>query len=610
MLTFFLQSIRVVFSVMFGIVYDQVFAGTPGPLLVVSNLLLLAAFIAPAFGPRRPGPIALAVFASAVAIGRVALSINQADVRYWGSLLVLAASGLYLATLLRAARPVVLPGLAAALLIDQVLRALGSTYDISLRQAWLPIQVAWSAGLVILAVWRSRQADGQGGVYAGFGWLRGLALGGILFLETSLLALPNAAARWSGWPYPLIALLLLAATLLPVTGRLRREVLPVLCRRPWARIALASVLMIALAAGYFLDGFIAAIALVLAQMAAMFELVCILDGASSRISQPGPRLALGLLFLLILNYLNAFAFTYPYALPFMRGLGWVVYLMAAALPGLSLVRQRSALKTADQPFLPPAWALAGSLIVLAAVAISAWPRPAAQIPATGPVRIATYNMHYGYDVFWHFTLEDIARTIEESGANVVALQEVDTGRMTSYGVDDALYLSRRLRMDAMYLPAVEHLTGIAVLYNGPAEGENMRLLTSLQEQTGVIRVQLRANGQPFSAYGIWMGLSDEDTLRQIREALEFTGDQGPASFGGDFNAEDESPVIEAVQQAGFQDPFTTLGIDPVPFTDPAIAPDVRIDYVWLRELRPLRAWVSDSLASDHRMVVVEVEPGR
>jgi endonuclease/exonuclease/phosphatase (EEP) superfamily protein YafD len=49
-----------------------------------------------------------------------------------------------------------------------------------------------------------------------------------------------------------------------------------------------------------------------------------------------------------------------------------------------------------------------------------------------------------------------------------------------------------------------------------------------------------------------------------------------------------------------------LGISPAPFTSPAIDPESRIDFVFVRDLIPVDAWVSESLASDHRMVVVEL----
>lgn len=203
-------------------------------------------------------------------------------------------------------------------------------------------------------------------------------------------------------------------------------------------------------------------------------------------------------------------------------------------------------------------------------------------------------------------LEEMAQAIESADVDVIALQEVDAGRMTSYAVDDALYLARRLRMNVAYLPAVEHLTGIALLYRGPEVPMDQRLLTSLQEQTGIVGVRLGLKGKHIYAYGIWMGLSEEDTQRQITEALQFIGEKSPATFGGDFNAIPNSPVTEAIEDAGFVDPFIALDITPAPPTSPAVNPKVRIDFVWLRDLTPLRAWVSDSLASDHRMVVVEV----
>lgn len=46
------------------------------------------------------------------------------------------------------------------------------------------------------------------------------------------------------------------------------------------------------------------------------------------------------------------------------------------------------------------------------------------------------------------------------------------------------------------------------------------LVTSQQEQTGVVHVRLEVSGMPLDAFGIWMGLSKEDSQTQIREALD------------------------------------------------------------------------------------------
>lgn len=239
--------------------------------------------------------------------------------------------------------------------------------------------------------------------------------------------------------------------------------------------------------------------------------------------------------------------------------------------------------------------------------ISVWPQDITPFPQNGEVVAGTYNIHYGYDEPWHLSLEAQAKTIEESGADIIALQEVDTGRMTSYSIDNAYYLARRLHMNVVYLPTVEHLTGIALLHRGEAVETDGQWITSTQEQTGIVYALLMSGDLPVHAFGSWIGLSNEDTSNQIYEALAYIGDRAPAVFGGDFNSDPGSPVTQEIIAVGFMDPFTVLGIVPAPKTSPAINPLKRIDYVWTRGMAPLDAWVPDSAASDHRMVVTKVK---
>ena len=605
-LLFFLQGLRVIFSVLFGIIYDQVFEGPIDAWLIVSNLLVIAALIAPALTPRQAPGRWLAVFAVLAALFRVGLTVNDADIRYWGSLATLTFSGLYMSGLLRMDRPMFTTGLVSALAVDQLLRVVGHTYDLSLRPEWLPAQVLWAALVGIVTIWLSRRTHDEESYPGGLTWLDGLALGGFLFLEMSLLALPNGVARWSDTPYPMIAPLLIMVTLLPLIPEVNSWIRRI-CQEARVRSGLAAILVLGLLIGYFATGVLAGLVLLVGQAAVLMLLVSTLGGSKVEMSPAGSRLALGLFLFLLLNFFNAFAFTYPYVLPLMRGLGWAIYLAAGLVMGLWVVVGDLAEDDMPSPMVDSVLIGLASLAAVAISILAVWPLPTESLAKSGVLRAATYNIHYGYDDEWHFMLEEMAQAIEEADVDVVVLQEVDTGRITSLFVDDALYLAKRLRMNTAYLPTVEHLTGIALLYRGPAAPMDWRLLTSLQEQTGIVHVNLDHLGRPVHAYGIWMGLSEEDTERQIKEALDFIDDRSPATFGGDFNAKMGSPVADAVETAGFIDPFTALGIDPAPPTSPAIQPKSRIDFLWLRGLLPSKAWVSESLASDHRMVVVEVE---
>jgi hypothetical protein len=231
-----------------------------------------------------------------------------------------------------------------------------------------------------------------------------------------------------------------------------------------ARFGLGGVLVFLLLVGYFFKGLGGALMLLATQGAALAALAGLCYQDSERSRAPGLQLALGLLFFLLLNFFNAFAFTYPYVLPFLRGLGWLVYLVAALAIGLGVLSPPTLVRITSEPNGRPIVLFIGGVAALALTVVSVWPHPVDPLPETGRLRVATYNIHYGYDTDWHFNLEEIAQTIEQEGADIVALQEVDTGRMTSYCVDDALYLARRLRMNVAYLPTVEHLTGIALLF--------------------------------------------------------------------------------------------------------------------------------------------------
>jgi endonuclease/exonuclease/phosphatase family metal-dependent hydrolase len=604
---FFYQAICVLFSVLFGVIYDALFAEivpmtNVGLLLVVVILALLTPLLAPQRPKRRR--TALLVGAVVVFLARIPLTLNDPRSRLLGSILIIAATGLYLTTQLRHGPRQVSRALVLALVVDQVLRAAGVTWDVTLREVWLPGQIVVSLVLCLLAGWLHRQRPSkQRSTGIALGLSFSLFWGAWLFLESSLLNYPNAMARWSGAEYGLFASSWPFVLLLTFLGDDFFRI-----RRGWIGGAILLVLLLAgLALGTLLSGIPAYLSLIVAQLALLCLLLSYLSSRKARqVDQLGPGLSLGGILFLILSFAYAFAFTYAYTLDLFRGMGLPILLLAGflvSLPALGLPAVRGPL-----PRLSWARVLAiagASAVAILVVFLSAAPPWQSQPAAGEPLRVATYNIHYGYDTDWHLSLEAQAQTIERAGAGVVALQEVDTGRPTSYMIDDALWLARRLDMEVVYLPCIEHLTGIALLSRYPVLDSDTLLLPSDLEQTGIIWAELDIGGTPVNAFAIWMGLKPEERARQIDAALPFiAAHPGPAVFGGDFNSTPDSPIYARIASAGFVDPFVALQLGSPP-TDPAVNPVKRIDFVWLRGLPPVAAQVADSTASDHRLVVVK-----
>jgi endonuclease/exonuclease/phosphatase family metal-dependent hydrolase len=86
------------------------------------------------------------------------------------------------------------------------------------------------------------------------------------------------------------------------------------------------------------------------------------------------------------------------------------------------------------------------------------------------LRVMTYNMHSGRGTDDRYDLGRVAEVIASFAPDVLALQEVDVGRVRSGAVDQAEELGHRLAMDVHFAPAIERGAeryGIATLSRIP-----------------------------------------------------------------------------------------------------------------------------------------------
>jgi endonuclease/exonuclease/phosphatase family metal-dependent hydrolase len=525
--------------------------------------------------------------------------------------------------------------------LDQVIRTYGGSVDLTWDGTFLPIQAGISLVLFLLTVlnlWlegrERRHPDYQAPPKTQIAGWGAVALGGLLYLEFAILGLPNTLARRAGGDGVVLAPYLVVATLLPLVPAVRelaRRFLVIFDAqwRGWVWFLLTGLLFVV---GYRFQGSPAAIALLVAQFLLCLSWWWLVQPAEGRGNFSGAALTIGLILFLVLS--GADYFTYDYAFvrglqePFgglvrgFRGLGLAVVIVAVLLVNLPAIVARKRL-----PFRGGRFAESGIILLSVALAGGVTYSFASPIFVQPPsrldrLRIVTLNLHGGYSLYFDQNLNEIALEIQKNGADVVLLQEVETGRMVSYGVDQVAWLAQAVGMQATYFPTNEALQGMAILTRLPIVKQDTLLLSSLGKQTGVQYVQLQAiGGVVLNVYNTQLGLllrdsgrdaesQQQDQLRQVEEVFGLIALNDPnlvnrTILGGTFNNTPGSDVYQKLA-AYFADPFSGLAAEKAITWRLINNVTSRVDYLWVRNVISLSAGVAELQATTHNMPVVEI----
>jgi hypothetical protein len=607
--------------------------------------------------------------------GRIALNILPLGLSATASAsLVIAGGFLYIAAIVEQRARIFPYFFVLGLAVDQVIRAAGNTLDPTI---WMPSDFRWDyltigalVALAVLAVYHllsrtndiaERQRDGTSlnlnrGVFSIWG---GLGLGSFLYLELALLATPNAIAAKTGMDYTITVPLLIAATLLPLIPAVRTFIRSLIAPfdqtiRGWIWFVFLA-LMVVLGTRIpqlEISGIgsipIAGAALIIAQFLTTISWWWYVRPAGEKERNWGAIwLLFSLLILGIFVIADVFTFEYAYVRDFappleslnpivpgilrgFRGFGLGILLLAVLLAIAPMIQSGNRIPLIAGRRIETAL---NALLIIAVVTVGALFARPPLVPATigvPSIRVGTYNLHSGYNEFFHFSLQEIAATIQQSGASVLLLQEVEAGRLTSFGVDQTLWLARRLGMDRRFYPTNEGLQGLAVLSSVPIVYADGALIPSIDQQTGLQRVQIQPDpdlNSVITIYNTWLGLLlqgpglqdlEENQRIQLQAILgiinnhrlnDYGGQLGRTILGGTFHNVPGSPLLQELTATSFIDPFAGLPIELSATLRRSNLQPVRYDYLWLwsQTLPPLGTNVMPGAGSDHRLAVVEVQ---
>lgn len=220
--------------------------------------------------------------------------------------------------------------------------------------------------------------------------------------------------------------------------------------------------------------------------------------------------------------------------------------------------------------------------------------------------VMTYNVHNAVGMDGRADCARIARIVERSGADVVAVQEVDSATRRSGGRYVLGDIAREALMHATFAAAIPYdggQYGVGVLSRERPLSVRRVPLPGREESRVLLVVEF--GRYVLGCTHLSLTAADRQAALPLLRAEAARWDK-PFVLAGDWNDRPGSPLLDSLQTD-----FLMAGDLKTP-TFPADSPAERLDYVALYRptvgrLQPMRARVlPQSEASDHRPVVAEL----
>ncbi|WP_261134845.1 endonuclease/exonuclease/phosphatase family protein [Bacillus sp. Marseille-Q3570] len=245
------------------------------------------------------------------------------------------------------------------------------------------------------------------------------------------------------------------------------------------------------------------------------------------------------------------------------------------------------------------------------------------------VRVMTYNIHAGAGSDGIYDTDRIASVIEESGAEIIGLQEVDVHWGARSNNDNIIEdLAEQLDMHYFFAPiydfdpvsedAPRRQFGVAVLSKYPIVQATNQEITRLSTQDaepepklspGFAEAIINVKGALVPFYVTHLDYRGDPTIRtmQVDDMLNIFEEQaGDKILVGDMNATPDAPELSPLFDT-FIDAWAVAGDESPGYTYSALSPTKRIDYIYTSDnVTVQHSEVLSTLASDHLPVIADI----
>jgi endonuclease/exonuclease/phosphatase family metal-dependent hydrolase len=244
-------------------------------------------------------------------------------------------------------------------------------------------------------------------------------------------------------------------------------------------------------------------------------------------------------------------------------------------------------------------------LLIAAGIFSACSRPLRSTAPAGRFVVMSYNIHHANppsQPAGFIDLDTIAATIQQSGAELIAVQELDSVTERSNRQHQLLILADKLKMNYHFertIPYQGGAYGIGILSKHPIQKVHVLKLPEIEGKSTEPRKLIVAEVNMLGKM-VYFACTHTDykypevNLKQMQELSEYLvklPGSYPVIVGGDFNAVTNSAGIQWMEKR-----FSNASVRNE-FTIPVVNPKRRIDFIFYRGDR-IR-FVRDTVYSQH-----------
>ncbi|WP_051569113.1 endonuclease/exonuclease/phosphatase family protein [Alkaliphilus transvaalensis] len=225
------------------------------------------------------------------------------------------------------------------------------------------------------------------------------------------------------------------------------------------------------------------------------------------------------------------------------------------------------------------------------------------------IKVMSYNIHHGKNLAGKNTIDQMVELINESGVEIIGIQEADSGMPRTRFQNQMKYLGNALSMNYVYgenLVIGTAKYGNGVLSKHPIVFSENIALPSGREPRGLLSTIIDVEGRKIHFLVTHLGLNHEERRKQISVILDYIQTLPyDVVLVGDFNAPPENDEMRQIRKK-MVDVAAVMDKGHIPTFDLPVL-SKRIDYIFVDQSIKANSYdVIKNRASDHYPIHSEI----